>query len=199
MPKPTLRGARLVLVPQTIGQARALLAGATDRLEGLELGPGYPHADTLDGLRMWVEHGGSDDGGWFVTLADDGRVVGDCGTLGQPDEHGRVSARSPPRSRSGTRRRGDCSSAWASGSPGRSTGCGASSGPRDRGEHDRPRGRARVDQLEMTSPGQLVQHDGVAVVRRPSRVRPAELHRHRLVTSAVGTPMGSRRTGLAAS
>ena len=90
MPKPTLRGARLVLVPQTIGQARALLAGATDRLEGLELGPGYPHADTLDGMRMWVEHGGPDDGGWFITLADDGRVLGDCGTLGPPDEHGRL-------------------------------------------------------------------------------------------------------------
>jgi RimJ/RimL family protein N-acetyltransferase len=47
-----------------------------------------PHS--LDALRMQVEHGGPDDGGWFVTLADDGRVVGDCGTFGPPDEHGRV-------------------------------------------------------------------------------------------------------------
>ena len=68
MPKPTLRTPRLALVPQTIDQARALLSGTVDRLDGLELGPGYPHADTLDGLRMWVEHGGPDDGGWFVTL-----------------------------------------------------------------------------------------------------------------------------------
>lgn len=87
MPKPTLRSPRLVLVPQTMEQARALLAGNDP---GLPLAPGYPHADTLDGLGMWVEHGGPDDGGWFVTLADDGRVVGDCGTLGPADDDGRL-------------------------------------------------------------------------------------------------------------
>ena len=86
MPKPTLRAERVVLVPQTIDQARALLEGSDT---GLDLGPGYPHADTGDALRMWVEHGGPDDGGWFVTLAEDGRVVGDCGTAGPPDEQGR--------------------------------------------------------------------------------------------------------------
>jgi RimJ/RimL family protein N-acetyltransferase len=75
------------LVPQTRAAAVALLEG---RDCGLPLAEGYPHADTLDGLRMYVEHGGSDDGGWFVTLAEDGRVVGDCGTLGWVDEHGRV-------------------------------------------------------------------------------------------------------------
>ena len=32
---------------------------------------------------------GPDDGGWFVTLADDGRVVGDCGRPGPPDDEGR--------------------------------------------------------------------------------------------------------------
>ena len=85
--KPVLRTERLVLVPQTIDQARALLAGDGP---GVDLAPGYPHADTPDGLRMWVEHGGPDDGGWFVTLAADGRVVGDCGTLGPPDEDGRL-------------------------------------------------------------------------------------------------------------
>ena len=86
MPKPTLRAERVVLVPQTLDQARALLEGGD---AGLDLAPGYPHADTADGLRMWVEHGGPDDGGWFVTLADDGRVVGDCGTAGPPDDEGR--------------------------------------------------------------------------------------------------------------
>jgi RimJ/RimL family protein N-acetyltransferase len=55
----------------------------------LDLAPGYPHADTADGLGMWVEHGGPDDGGWFVTLAADGRVIGDCGTAGPPDDEGR--------------------------------------------------------------------------------------------------------------
>jgi RimJ/RimL family protein N-acetyltransferase len=86
VPKPTLRAERVVLVPQTIDQAQALLEG---RDAGLDLGPGYPHADTGDALRMWVEHGGPDDGGWFVTLADDGRVIGDCGTAGPPDDEGR--------------------------------------------------------------------------------------------------------------
>ena len=86
MPKPTLRAERVVLVPQTMDQARALLEGGDP---GLDLAPGYPHADTADGLRMWVEHGGPDDGGWFVTLADDGRVVGDCGTAGPLDDEGR--------------------------------------------------------------------------------------------------------------
>lgn len=87
MPRPQLRTERLVLVSQTREAALALLEG---RDCGLPLAEGYPHADTLDGLRMYVEHGGPDDGGWFVTLAQDGRVVGDCGTLGWTDEQGRV-------------------------------------------------------------------------------------------------------------
>ena len=86
VPKPTLRADRVVLVPQTMEQARALLEG---RDAGLDLAPGYPHADTADALGMLVEHGGPDDGGWFVTLASDGRVVGDCGTAGPPDDAGR--------------------------------------------------------------------------------------------------------------
>ncbi len=77
----------MVLVPQTLAAAKALLDGGDC---GLPLAEGYPHADTLDGLRMWVEHGGPDDGGWFVTLAEDGRVIGDCGTHGRVDEDGRV-------------------------------------------------------------------------------------------------------------
>ena len=85
--RPTLRTDRLVLVPQTLAAARSLLAGGDG---GLALAEGYPHADTLDGLRMLAEHGGPDDGGWFVTLAEDGRVVGDCGTLGWVDDAGRV-------------------------------------------------------------------------------------------------------------
>ena len=72
VPKPTLRSGRVVLVPQAIGQARGLPEGDA---ACLDLAPGYPHADTADGLRMWVEHGGPDDGGWFVTLAEDGRVA----------------------------------------------------------------------------------------------------------------------------
>lgn len=55
----------------------------------MPLGPGYPHADTVDALRMFVEAGGH-DGGWFITLREGGAVVGDCGTKGWADEQGRV-------------------------------------------------------------------------------------------------------------
>lgn len=87
MTRPELRTERLVLVPQTRDAAAALLAG-TD--SGLPLAEGYPHADTFDALRMFVEFGGPEDGGWFVTLAQDDRVIGDCGTHGWVDEDGRV-------------------------------------------------------------------------------------------------------------
>lgn len=84
---PRLTGQRLVLVPQTLDSARALLAGGD---AGLALADGYPHADTFDALRMFAENGSEDDdGGWFVTLSD-GRVIGDCGTLGWTDQQGRV-------------------------------------------------------------------------------------------------------------
>lgn len=88
VPHPELTTDRLVLVPQTLAVARALLAGEDT---GLPLAAGYPHVDTADALRTYVENGQSDqDGGWFVTLADDGRVIGDCGTLGWTDDRGRV-------------------------------------------------------------------------------------------------------------
>jgi RimJ/RimL family protein N-acetyltransferase len=85
--RPELRTDRLVLVPQTREAALALLDG-TDC--GLPLAEGYPHADTLDGLRMYIEFGGPDSGGWFVTLSQDDRVIGDCGTHGWVDDDGRV-------------------------------------------------------------------------------------------------------------
>ncbi len=88
--RPRLESTHLVLVPQTLAAARALLAGEDP---GLPLAEGYPHADTFDALRMVVEHGGPDDGGWFVLLRDDsgdGRVVGDLGTVGPPDDEGVV-------------------------------------------------------------------------------------------------------------
>ncbi len=84
--RPELATPRLLLVPQTLEAARALLAGEDI---GRPLAPGYPHADSFDALG-WVEHGGPDDGGWFVALAEDGRVIGDCGTFGPADDDGRV-------------------------------------------------------------------------------------------------------------
>jgi RimJ/RimL family protein N-acetyltransferase len=85
--RPTLRTQRLLLVPQTRSVAAALVSGADC---GLPLGEGYPHADSLDAMRMLVEHGTDHAAGWFVTLAEDGRVIGDCGTVGWADDDGRV-------------------------------------------------------------------------------------------------------------
>ncbi len=73
---------RLVLEPLTRETARALLDGSPD---GLEHGPGWPHADTLDGVRMVAEHGSE---AWLIL--QDGLVVGDAGTFGPPDERGDV-------------------------------------------------------------------------------------------------------------
>ena len=74
---------RLALVRIPAEQARAILAGDHS---GLRAGEGWPHDDTLDGLRIAVEHGAPL--GWLVVL--DGVVIGDCGTHGPADEHGSV-------------------------------------------------------------------------------------------------------------
>ena len=71
---------RLVLDPVARETARAVVDGT----DGLQHGPGWPHADTLDALRM-VEHGSE---AWLVL--EDGVVVGDAGTHGPPDEHGDI-------------------------------------------------------------------------------------------------------------
>ena len=83
-----LRTERLQLVPVRRDVARAVVAGDLAALgrEGLEPGSGWPHGDTLDGLRLALEHGGGL--GWFAVL--DGVVVGDCGTHGGPDADGAV-------------------------------------------------------------------------------------------------------------
>ena len=75
--RPRLESTHLVLVPQTLAAARALLAGEDP---GLPLAEGYPHADTFDALRMVVEHGGPDDGDASVpersALAQLGSAIG---------------------------------------------------------------------------------------------------------------------------
>lgn len=55
-------------------------------LSAVRAGAGWPHGDSLHGLRLAVELGG--DAGWFVTL--DGLVIGECGTRGGPDPDGAV-------------------------------------------------------------------------------------------------------------
>jgi ribosomal-protein-alanine N-acetyltransferase len=75
--------ARLVLAPVSDELAAAVVAGD---VSALAAGEGWPHDDTLDGLRMALEHGHA--AGWFVTR--EGVVIGDCGTHGEPDESGDV-------------------------------------------------------------------------------------------------------------
>ena len=74
--------ARLVLAPISEATANAVVAGDVSTLIA---GEGWPHADTLDGLRMALAHGAP---GWLVTL--EGVVIGDCGTHGQPEQTGDV-------------------------------------------------------------------------------------------------------------
>lgn len=74
---------RLVLMPVPAQTARAIIGGD---LSGVRAGSGWPHADTLDGLRMAVDNDA--EPGWFVTLDD--TVIGDCGTHGDPDGAGDI-------------------------------------------------------------------------------------------------------------
>jgi RimJ/RimL family protein N-acetyltransferase len=65
----------------TRGRAAAIVAGD---LSSLEAGEGWPHEDTLDGLRMAANP--DTEPPWLVLL--DGVVVGDCGTVGPPVDGG---------------------------------------------------------------------------------------------------------------
>jgi [ribosomal protein S5]-alanine N-acetyltransferase len=87
--RPRLVTERLELVPQSLAAVRALVEG---REPGLPLAVGYPHADTLDGLRVAAAHATEDAalGGWFIVRRADGAVIGDLGTKGVVDERGRV-------------------------------------------------------------------------------------------------------------
>jgi ribosomal-protein-alanine N-acetyltransferase len=82
----------LIAVPHDIsvavvsGQGLAAAVAAA----GLTAAPGWPHADTADALRPLAEHGGPGpaDGTFLITL--DGVLLGECGWLGGPDDHGAV-------------------------------------------------------------------------------------------------------------
>jgi len=73
----------LVLEPLSVDGARAIVAGD---VTGVRPGRGWPHADTVDGLRIALTRGHAP--GWLITL--DGTVIGDCGTHGDPDDRGDV-------------------------------------------------------------------------------------------------------------
>jgi [ribosomal protein S5]-alanine N-acetyltransferase len=69
-----------------LARARAIVAGD---LRGVDAGPGWPHADTLDGLRIEAEHATRDEEtGFLVLLTGTGQVVGDAGWKGGPDGSG---------------------------------------------------------------------------------------------------------------
>jgi hypothetical protein len=78
-----IRTPRLVLEPLSLDVAQAIVAGDLSRVRPAA---GWPHDDTLDGIRLGVEHGVSTT--WLVLR--DGVVIGDCGLHGQPDEDGEV-------------------------------------------------------------------------------------------------------------
>lgn len=73
----------LILEPLPVEAARAIVAGD---VSAVQPGRGWPHANTLDGLRNALTRGHAP--GWLVTL--DGLVIGDCGTHGDPDDRGEV-------------------------------------------------------------------------------------------------------------
>jgi RimJ/RimL family protein N-acetyltransferase len=70
---------RLVLVPLPVAMARSIAGGDLSVVEHAE---GWPHADTLDAVRMAAR----DEDPWPVWLVTlDGCVIGDCGTAGPVD------------------------------------------------------------------------------------------------------------------
>jgi RimJ/RimL family protein N-acetyltransferase len=83
----TLETARLVLEPVTVAFARSVLAG--DR--PARAAPGWPHADTLDALRPYAEHGSDDvPGPWLVVVREPRALIGECGWYAPPGDDGEV-------------------------------------------------------------------------------------------------------------
>ena len=74
------------LVPCSVARARAILYGD---LSGVNPARGWPHADTLDALRPFAEHGSDEVPGPFLVVLD-GAVIGDCGWYGPPGDDGEV-------------------------------------------------------------------------------------------------------------
>jgi RimJ/RimL family protein N-acetyltransferase len=84
----TLETPRLVLEPVTVTFARAVLAGD---LSGVTAAPGWPHADTLDALRPYAEHGSDDvPGPWLVSVREPRVLIGECGWYAPPGDGGEV-------------------------------------------------------------------------------------------------------------
>ena len=72
-----------MLEPLSRDVARAIVTGD---LSGVRAAQDWPHADTLDGIRLALDRDA--EPGWLVTR--DGLVIGDCGTFGPADDNGEV-------------------------------------------------------------------------------------------------------------
>jgi len=94
-----LRTERLLLLSVTPPLARAVLDGHLDedpdRLpDGLRAAPGWPTADTVNGLRLSFgdvdaqQEPQASGGSRVIVRADTGEVIGDLGWKGGPDESG---------------------------------------------------------------------------------------------------------------
>jgi len=79
---PPIAAGDVDLRPVSAVDAAALAAGDFGRIQP---GEGWPHEDSLDGLRVAA---GGQGLAWLITLGD--LVVGECGTHGPPDQGGVV-------------------------------------------------------------------------------------------------------------
>ncbi len=79
---PPIAAGDITLRPVSAAAAAALVAGDFSQIQP---GEGWPHEDSLDGLRMVASGSGL---GWLIMLVD--VVVGECGTHGPPDRAGVV-------------------------------------------------------------------------------------------------------------
>lgn len=79
-------GPRLRLERVGLARARALVAGD---YSGIDAAPGWPHDDTMDGMRMEAAHAETDEQtGFLAVLVETGQVIGDAGWKGGPDPDG---------------------------------------------------------------------------------------------------------------
>jgi RimJ/RimL family protein N-acetyltransferase len=81
--------ARLRLEHVGRDRARAILAGEVDAVAPLRAGRGWPHRDTMDGLRVSLMGASTDeDTPLLAVLVDTGEVVGEGGWKGGPGPDG---------------------------------------------------------------------------------------------------------------
>jgi RimJ/RimL family protein N-acetyltransferase len=81
---------RLVPDPHAVAVAVVTGEGLDAALQPLTRAPDWPHDDSADALRPHAEHGGPGDALGTFLVVEDGRVIGECGWFGPPDETGTV-------------------------------------------------------------------------------------------------------------